>query len=346
MASAPSTGADGPIAPSNSALLDALVRMAIVGAHQCVTLTPLAGGVSSDIYRADLPSRVICVKRALPKLKVAADWRAPVERSRFEVEWMRVAGAIVPAAVPEILGEDREAGAFAMAYLAPEAHPVWKSQLREGTIDLGVAAAVGDVLGRIHAATADRPDIAARFATDDIFYAIRLEPYLVATARAHADLAARLTTLVETTRTTRRTLVHGDFSPKNILIGPAGPVILDAECAWYGDPAFDLAFVLNHLLLKGAWQPQWRARYADAYRALVDAHAAHLQWEPRPAFAARTAALLPGLMLARIDGKSPVEYLTSDDAKNEVRGFARALLHEPAPDLETIAARWVAQQRR
>jgi len=328
---------------ADSVLLRALARMAIVSANQQIELTPLTGGVSSDIYRAELPSRVICVKRALPKLKVAADWRAPVGRNRFEVEWMRVAGGIVPSAVPEILGEDRESGAFAMAYLAPDVYPLWKSQLRDGTIDLGVAAAVGDVLGRIHAATADRPDIAGRFPTDDIFYAIRLEPYLVATAVAHPDLAPQLVALVETTRTTRRALVHGDFSPKNLLAGPAGPVILDAECAWYGDPAFDVAFVLNHLLLKGAWRPQWRTRYAAAFAALFDAYFAHVRWEPRHALSARIAALLPALMLARIDGKSPVEYLTDDAVKEDVRAFARALVRTPMNDPRAIADRWVAR---
>jgi len=325
------------------ALLRALERMAIVNAHQQVGLTPLEGGVSSDIYLAHLPSRVICVKRALPQLKVAADWRAPVGRSRYEVEWMRVAGGIVPAAVPEILGEDRESGAFAMAYLPPDDHPLWKSQLRDGTIDRKVAAAVGDILGRVHAATADRPEIAARFPTDDIFHAIRLEPYLVATARAHPDLAPRLQARVETTRTTKRVLVHGDFSPKNLLIGPGGPVILDAECAWFGDPAFDVAFVLNHLLLKGAWRPPLRARYGDAFDALLAAYLLHVRWEPPAALAARTAALLPALMLARIDGKSPVEYLTDDAVKDDVRAFARAGVLTPPADPRSIAAAWVAR---
>src|SRR5512138_3188049 len=102
------------------ALHEALVRMALVSADQPVRLVPLAGGVSSDIYRAELPRRVVCVKRALGRLKVAADWQVPVERNRYEVEWMRVAGAIVPAAVPEVLGEDRAGGAFAMAWLPPE----------------------------------------------------------------------------------------------------------------------------------------------------------------------------------------------------------------------------------
>ena len=323
-------------------LLASLRRMALVSADQPTRFVALTGGVSSDIYRAVLPDRAICIKRALPKLKVAADWRAPVERNRWEVEWMRVAAGIVPAAVPAILGEDRETGCFAMAYLGADDHPVWKALLAGGQIDAPTAAQVGDTLGRIHAATADRPDIAARFPTDGIFYAIRLEPYLVATAGAHPDLAPRFAALVAATQLNKRVLVHGDFSPKNILIGPAGPVILDAECAWYGDPAFDLAFVLNHLLLKGAWRPAWRARYGEAYAALAGAYLAHVGWEAPDAVAARTAQLLPALMLARIDGKSPVEYLASPLERDEVRLFARALLQEPVAQLDAIAARWIA----
>jgi aminoglycoside phosphotransferase (APT) family kinase protein len=323
------------------ALVEGLRRMAIASAHQHVVLDPLGGGVSSDIYRAALPDRVVCIKRALSRLKVAADWQAPIERSHYEAEWMRVAAAIAPAAVPELLGEDCPTGSFAMAYLDPDRYPVWKTLLADGTIDIRTAAAVGDVLGRIHAATADRPDIAARFPTDEIFYAIRLEPYLVATARGHPDAAERLATLVETTRRTRRALVHGDFSPKNLLIGPRGPVIVDAECAWFGDPAFDVAFVLNHLLLKGAWRPQWRARYVEAFHALLDAYRVRVRWEPPAEVAMRTAALLPALMLARIDGKSPAEYLTSAAVKQEIRAFARSLLRAPLGDPGEIAVRWV-----
>jgi aminoglycoside phosphotransferase (APT) family kinase protein len=324
-----------------AALLEGLRRMSIASAHQRIVLEPLAGGVSSDIYRAVLPARVVCIKRALSRLKVAAVWQAPTERNHYEAEWMRVARGIVPQAVPELLGEDVATGCFAMAYLEPADYPVWKAQLAAGTIDRDAAAAVGDVLGRIHAATADRNEIAARFPTDAIFHAIRLEPYLVATAGVHPDLAPRLAALVETTRTAKRVLVHGDFSPKNILVGPRGPVIVDAECAWFGDPAFDAAFVLNHLLLKGAWRPQWRARYVDAYRALLAAYLARVRWEPAADVAARTAALLPGLMLARIDGKSPVEYLPDAAAKDAVRSFARALLRAPLDDPAAIGARWL-----
>ena len=323
-------------------LSDALRKMRLVGAHTQPRFSPLAGGVSSDIYRVELPSGVICVKRALPKLKVAADWQAPVERNRWEVEWLRVAGSIVPGAVPQILGEDVEAGAFAMAWLDPAAYPVWKALLASGDALPISAAAVGQILGRIHAATADQPSIAARFPTDALFHAIRLDPYLVTTAGVHADLAAQLHALVATTAATKRVLVHGDFSPKNIVIGADGPVILDAECAWYGDPAFDLAFVLNHLLLKGVWRPQWRADYAAMALALLAAYRPLVAWEPFAALDARTAALLPGLMLARIDGKSPVEYITDARSKDAVRAFARAHIAQPALSLEQLVRAWSA----
>jgi len=202
------------------------------------------------------------------------------------------------------------------------------------------AAAVGEALGRIHAATAKRPDVGARFATDAIFEAIRIEPYLLATARVHADLARRLEALAATTRATRRVLVHGDFSPKNILVGADGPVIVDAECAWFGEPAFDLAFVQNHLLLKAAWRPAFAQRYARAFGALRAAYLDRVSWEPAPAVDARAAALLPALMLARIDGKSPVEYLVDDAPRERVRRFARAHLGAPASDTTSVASGW------
>ena len=243
-----------------SELLDALHRLDLVPRGADVVVTPLPGGVSSDIARVDVAGRSFCVKQALPKLKVAADWRAPVARNHSEAEWIRVAGEIVPDAVPRLIGEDRTAGLFAMSWLAPETHPVWKAELRDGRIDPAVAAEVGRRISLVHAATAGRVDIAARFANDDIFQPIRLEPYLLATAERHPDCAGALRRLAETTAHTKLALVHGDVSPKNILVGPHGPVFLDAECAWYGDPAFDLAFCLNHLLLKCAWRPESRAR--------------------------------------------------------------------------------------
>ena len=67
-----------------------------------------AGGVSSDIYRVDAGGQTLCVKRALPKLKVAADWRAPVERNAYEAAWLRLAAArSFRRRCPRVLAEDR-----------------------------------------------------------------------------------------------------------------------------------------------------------------------------------------------------------------------------------------------
>ncbi|WP_211844644.1 phosphotransferase family protein [Neoroseomonas eburnea] len=302
---------------------------------------PLAGGVSSDIWRVALPDgREICVKRALPKLKVAADWQAPVVRNRYEARWLARAAQVAPGAAPALLGQDEATGTLAMEWLAPEAYPVWKARLRDGEADTGFAAEVGRRLARIQAQVALRPEIASDFPTDELFYAIRIEPYLVAASRAHPDLAAPLVALAARTAATKRTLVHGDVSPKNILVGPKGPVFLDAECAWWGDPAFDLAFCLNHLLLKCLWTPRAAQGFLGCFDALATAYLAGVGWEAPATLEARAASLLPGLFLARVDGKSPVEYLTGETDKNRVRRVARALLLAPPTRLRTVRTAW------
>ena len=312
---------------------------------QRALIEPLTGGVSSDISLVSVDTRRFCVKRALAKLKVAADWRAPVERNKSEVEWMKVVARIAPGSVPEVLADRSHDGWFAMAYLDPAQHPLWKTELRDGRIDAAFAAAVGSVLARIHSSSARDASLPQRFATDHIFYPIRLEPYLAATAAKHADCAPRLLALIAQTQANKRALVHGDVSPKNILVGPAGPVFLDAECAWWGDPAFDLAFCLNHLLLKCIWRPQCSARYLASFDALATAYLAGVDWEAPAAFEARVAGLLPGLLLARIDGKSPVEYITDESDRALVRRIARQFLLEPVARLALLHAAWIRETK-
>jgi len=307
-----------------------------------VRAEPLAGGVSSGIYRVDLRSGSYCVKQALPQLKVAKEWKVPVERVFAEIGYLRTVEAIVPGHVPRLLGQDDASKSFVMPFLGAD-HRNWKAELLAGRVDAGVARAVGDMLGRIHAATADDATLARRFANDADFHALRLEPYLVETAREHPALADRLLALVERTAAVRRVLVHGDVSPKNILLGPGGPVLLDAECACFGDPAFDVAFCLNHFLLKAAHLPAHARELMQAFHAFTAAYWLQVRWEPVPALEQRVATLLPGLALARIDGKSPVDYLT-EAQRGAVRRAAIALLRETPTSLETIAARWAREK--
>jgi len=314
------------------------VSLGLAHEHEDVEAVPLEGGVSSGIFRVDVRSGSYCIKQALPLFKVAKEWRVPVERVFSEIDYLRTVGRIVPGSVPRVIGQHDATKSFVMELLGPEFRN-WKVQLLDGDVDARIATRVGDVLGRIHAATADRADLAHRFATDDNFYAIRLEPYLVESSRVHPQLADVLLALVARTAATRRVLVHGDVSPKNILVGPSGPVLIDAECAWFGDPAFDVAFCLNHFLLKAAHLPQHTESLMSCFAAMTQAYLTHVDWEATGELERRTASLLPGLTLARVAGKSPVEYL-ADPARERVRMLAIQFLNQQPTSLEAIATGW------
>jgi aminoglycoside phosphotransferase (APT) family kinase protein len=258
-------------------------------------------------------------------------WEAPLSRNSYEYAWYQSVAPIFPGVTPRMLGRDAEAGIFFMEFLEPERYPVWKSLLLEGRVDLHVAEQVGSNLGRIHAQTASSAEIAARFKSDAEFFSLRLEPYLLATIDRHPALSDTLRAICNTTATTRLVLVHGDVSPKNILCGPGSPVFLDAECAWYGDPAFDLAFCLNHMLLKAVHLPAKAGEFFSAFEVLYQAYLTQVNWEQAASVEARTARLLPALFLARVDGKSPVEYLTQAAEKETVRRVALACLRA-SPD--------------
>ena len=321
-------------------MLNALVRLGVIDNTRQAHLSPLAGGIASDIWKVDLPNRTLCIKRALHQLKVPVEWLVPVERNLYEARYYEVANRAWAGVAPHLIAQDRDEYLLVMEYLEPEQHPLWKNLLRDGLIDIDFAAAVGSRLAAIHSYTASHLELMEDFASDYIFYAARMESYLEATGRAHPDLLPCLDALIHTTMHTKLVLVHGDVSPKNILCGPNGPVILDAECAFYGDPAFDLAFCLNHLLLKCLWNRESTPRFIEAYEALAGSYLGRVDWEDAAVMEERAAHLLPGLFLARVDGKSPVEYIARDEDRDRVRRTARPLLLEPVDRLEYIADLW------
>ena len=306
---------------------------------------PLTGGVSSDIWRIDTEKGSVCAKRALSKLRVNADWYAPVERNLYEARWLQIAHQVSAVSAPELWGQHPELGVLVMQYLDPDHYRVWKQELRAGNADSQTAHAMGQVLSRIHSYAAKNSHLASEFPTDKIFFEIRLAPYLLATAERHPQLAHALEALVLQTQRHAKTLVHGDVSPKNILLGPQGPLLLDAECATWSDPAFDLAFCLNHLLLKCLWTPASSADFLNCFKVLKNSYLTSVDWEEPSDLEARAARLLPGLLLARVDGKSPVEYVTQEHQRDHVRHVASTLLIKPASHLQEVAQAWAKDLR-
>lgn len=321
-------------------IIASLRAMGLVAEEESPLLQPLAGGVSADIVVAKTKVGLVCVKRTLPELKVAQEWVAPQSRGYAEKNWIRLVEKFLPKAVPEIIGEDSEHFTFAMRYLDPVDFKNWKILLRDGKADAQVAGQVARLLGMIHNRTAHDAMVAAAFTNDENFAALRLDPYLEAASLAQPDVADLLRALIARTAKTKEALVHGDFSPKNILIGPEGTVILDAECACYGDPAFDVAFCLNHLFLKSAWMPGYASGYQACARSFWQAYKAEIHKLNQVELENRVVTLLPGLMLARIDGKSPVEYLTDPDVIIRVRQFAKRKLMTPENTVPGLIQAW------
>lgn len=177
----------------------ALIRLGLLQEGEQATLTPLTGGIASDIWKVELSSRTLCIKRALHRLKVKADWFVPIERNLYEWSYLEIADRAAPGSAPQLVARDTEAYLFVMEYLDPGHHPLWKHQLRDGIADAAFATDVGRRLVTIHAYTAARPEIGGQFPTDAIFYASRMESYLEATARVHPDLEAHIMPLIHAT---------------------------------------------------------------------------------------------------------------------------------------------------
>jgi len=275
-------------------------------------------------------------------LKVAAEWLAPITRNKSEWDWIQFVNLEFPGLVPRPIAHDEELQMLAMQYLMPADYPVWKSLLLEGVVDREFAALTGQALGQIHAKSAASPKVRDLFRTDKTFHSLRLEPYLLATAERHLPLRERITEIADRTARTHLALVHGDVSPKNILVSAHGPIFLDAECAWFGDPAFDLAFCLNHFLLKCLVRPDVIEQLMMSFAAFCESYLREVNWESPDELERRCASLLPILFLARVDGKSPVEYITSEIDKDLVRGTAYLFITNPTEELLPISVHWQA----
>jgi aminoglycoside phosphotransferase (APT) family kinase protein len=321
-------------------IIKSLHDAGLIADESDIDACPLSGGVSSDIWRLKGVHGAICLKRALTKLKVKDDWFAPITRNASEVAWLKTIATMLPDNVPEVLHHDEEQGFFVMRFYDPTQYKNWKQELLAGRTDIGFAEQVGRCMGIIHGMTFADAEMAQTFANDGTFFDIRIEPYLLATAARHADVSERLATLADVTAATKVALVHGDISPKNILIGPDGPLFIDAECAWFGDPAFDMAFCLNHLLLKCVHAPSACTGFKLSFDMLCHGYEAEIQAKQLGPIMQRTAHLLPGLLLARIDGKSPVEYITDSADKDVIRQFAKRFLLSPVDHPLEVCAEW------
>lgn len=112
------------------------------------SVRPLTGGVASDIALVELGDKTVCVKFALAKLKVAADWRAPVHRNAAEYAWLKFAAEAAPESAVRVLGRSEAQHGFAMEYISGEGVYLWKSALLDQAPNRGEAFAGGGPLAK------------------------------------------------------------------------------------------------------------------------------------------------------------------------------------------------------
>jgi 5-methylthioribose kinase len=288
-------------------------------------ITALGGGVSNTVLLAETVHGRLVVKQALERLRVAEEWLADPARTLREASALRDVTEIFPAgAAPAVVFVDERNYIYAME-AAPEGAQDWKTLLLSGVIDPAVGGAVGQLLARQVEATRTAVPWRERYGDQRVFDELRLDPYYRFTAARHGELAPYFARAIARCREQATSLVHGDWSPKNLLIAGGKPMIIDYEVVHYGDAAFDAAFLLNHLLLKSYHRPQWRSRYGESAAAF---------WrEAAPVVDTEGVKLHLGcLLLARVDGKSPAEYLFCE-TKPTLRALARDILVTPPGDV-------------
>ena len=280
-----------------------------------ITVRELAGGVSNIVLRVEVPGEPpFVIKQCRERLRVAMEWHARLDRIWTETATLGVLRSILPEGdVPHLLFEDRPNYLFAMT-CAPDDAVTWKTHLMASRLDPRIAARLGTILGTIHADAPGHPALRGTLADTSLFDELRVDPYYRTIARCHPDLAPRIEDLIAAMAqlpVDRRTLVLGDFSPKNILVHSGGLILLDFECAHAGDPAFDLGFFLTHLLLKAirAWSTD-SSRYHELTDLTETFWARYLDRRgiatgDRADLVRRANRHTAACCLARVDGQEP-----------------------------------------
>jgi hypothetical protein len=307
---------------------------------QVLRVTELDGGVSNTVIRVELARGPVVVKQPLERLKVAAEWRSDPARGANEAEGLRVAAALLPAGSAPTLRQYDPADRVVVMDAAPPGAVPWKSRLLAGHVEPALAQDAGRILAALHGGSWAQSAWADRFlASFRYFEELRLGPYFEYLLPRHPEVAPALRAVLTALRSDRGCLVHGDFSPKNLLVTqPDRLLLIDWEVVHYGNPVFDCGFLLTHLALKavhvGGDNP---APFFGLMETFLNTYAGALGARAAPF--ADVAPVLGGLMLARVDGKSPVEYLTPAE-QDRVRRWALAVLAEPPRDFAGFRASW------
>lgn len=326
-------------------LLEWLRSTGHISPDEAPRIEVLAGGVSNRTVRVErtTPHRdAWVIKQALPKLRVDVDWYsdpARVHREALGLRWLERLAP--PGSIAPRVAEDQTHHVLIMQAV-PRPHENWKTALLAGRIDPALCQQFGKLIGTIHReAFLRRDELFEDFSDRSFFESLRLEPYYGYTAQQVPTAAGFLQALMDATRARQLTLVHGDYSPKNILVHNERLVLLDHEVIHWGDPAFDLGFGLTHLLSKARHLSHLQTEFAAAARAVWQSYLVTLQASPWQAgLEQHVVRHTLGCLLARVAGRSPLEYLDRQERAAQQQRVLQ-LLHSVPDTVEELVQRVV-----
>jgi 5-methylthioribose kinase len=323
---------------------DYLRRHGWVGSG-AVHVEPLGWGVSNVVLRVATPQQIFVLKQSRPQLRTRDAWFSDLDRVYREQEVMQVLARLLPPmTVPELLFSDRENYVFAMSH-APNDARVWKEMLLAGEVDQAVASRAGHILGLIHQATGQDPQLVEAFRDHTVFVQLRVDPFYGRIQERWPDLAKLIEPIAQQLLTRKEALCHGDYSPKNILVHAEGFTLVDYETAHFGDPTMDLGFFLSHIILKAIKNDAIREQYYDLTRSFWSSYSEEVRFASLNDLVRRGIAHFAVCALARIDGTSPVDYLDEGPKRNTIRRLCRELLEERTADWDVVLDRCEACQR-
>jgi len=322
-----------------AALLAYLRARRAIDSDELPAVRVLTGGVSNRtvlVQRANGQDWVI--KQALSKLRVEVDWFSSPERIHREALGLRWIGSLAPGRTPMLVFEDPRRHLVCMDAV-PEPHANWKTRLLAGRLELGHVRAFGSLLGRIHGeARRHVAEVSVVFEDRSYFESLRIEPYFLFTAERVPESASFIRDVVDATRANRWTLVHGDYSPKNVLVRGAELTLLDHEVVHYGDPAFDVAFALTHLLSKMHHLPGHRTSFARAALVFWETYIGAMEPVAVPAdIEKRAVRSTLACMLARVRGRSPLEYLGAEERTRQCAAVLALMRRTPESLTDLVA---------
>jgi thiamine kinase-like enzyme len=219
---------------------------------------------------------------------------------------------------------------------APEDCTMWKADLLGGLLDFEVARKSIESLVTVHNVCSRDSKVAKDFDSKEVFYNLRISPYIEFIVGKYPQLDQFAKEVISDMMDNKISLVHGDFSPKNIMNGNRKIWILDFEVAHYGHPAFDVAFFSNHFILKAVKNKKYAPSYLNMLGYMLEIYFDKMDYMDKKQLENSYVRTLSLLMIARVDGKSPAEYITDDSDKDLIRKLGFTIINEKIVDYKKV----------